>query len=72
MEKIYYKVSSITNAQRGQKLLATKGISSRIEKIQSPRFGDGCGYTIVVATTNGAVEKILIEGGIRIVGVEQK
>lgn len=71
MEKILFKVSSITNAQRGQKVLTSHGIPALIKKIQNPQNGDGCGYMIVVSSGASKAEKILIENGIRIVGVEK-
>ena len=71
MKKIRFKVSSITNAQRGQKILTSKGISSQIEKIQKPQNGEGCGYTISVKANGAEAEKILISSGIRIIGVEE-
>lgn len=71
MEKVFFKVSSITNAQRGQKILASYGIPSQIQRIQNPRSGDGCGYTILVSSSASKAQQLLIENGIRIVGVEK-
>lgn len=71
MDKVFFKVSSITNAQRGQKILTSNGIPAQIQKIQNPHSGDGCGYTILVNSGAAKAEKLLIQNGIRIVGVER-
>lgn len=71
MEEIRFKVSSITNAQRGQKILSSHGIPAQIQKIQNIQNGDGCGYTILIKSSASKAEKLLIENGIRIVGVEK-
>lgn len=71
MEHVSFKVSSITNAQRGQKILTSKGIPAQIQKIQNPKNGDGCGYVILVNSAASKAERYLIENGIRIVGVER-
>lgn len=71
MDKILFKVSSVTNAQRGQKVLSVNGISSNIERTKSPKVGEGCGYMIIVDINEKDAEKILRDNGIRIVGIDK-
>ncbi|MCC8022662.1 MAG: hypothetical protein LIO46_02600 [Clostridiales bacterium] len=69
MEQVVFKVSSVTNAQRGQKLLNQRGIYSKIERNRSPVPGEGCGYSIVANGSRELAERILRDGQVRIVEV---
>lgn len=71
MKQLRFKVSSITNAQRGQKLLSSNGIFSSIERIQHPGSTDGCGYTITTSSDNVKAEQLLLDAGIRILEVQE-
>ena len=66
------KLGSITNAQRAQKLLAQRGIVSRVSRLQSPKAGDGCGY-VIRANVKDKYEiiHILDKDDINILGVEE-
>lgn len=72
MNKTIFRVSSITNVQRGQKVLSANGISSRIERISDPKPGDGCGYAIIVNNREDEAESLFRENGIRIVGIDRR
>lgn len=72
MNETLFRVSSITNVQRGQKVLSANGISSKIERVSKPKAGDGCGYVIVVNSKGALAENLLRESGIRIVGIDKR
>lgn len=67
---LYIKVGSITNAQRGQKLLHAKGYRPQIKKIENPSKTDGCGYALEVETGDKAPVDILKKNRINVRGVE--
>ncbi|MGN1328480.1 MAG: hypothetical protein ACI4V4_02145 [Eubacterium sp.] len=72
MQNLYIKVGSITNAQRGQRLLRSKGYKSQIRKTENPAKSDGCGYELFVRANGDAPVNILEDGGIEIRGVEKR
>ena len=57
------KVGSVTNAQRGAKLLKNAGYRVFVHKQLRPSPADGCGYLLRLA--------LLRQHGVRITGVEQ-
>ena len=67
---LYIKVGSITNAQRGQRLLRSKGYSPQIKKNDRPERSDGCGYALEVYGRENEIIKILEDNRIEIRGVE--
>lgn len=69
---LYIKVGSITNAQRAQKILRSKGYRAQIKKIDNPSPGDGCGYALLVDTQSDEPLTILKKNGISIRGAEQR
>ncbi len=63
------KVGTVTNAQRAKAALRRYGIKATVMRLQKPKRGDGCGYTVQVNTPDidNAVkiieaEKIFIRG----------
>ncbi len=65
------KVGSVTNAQRGAKILRSKGYKPSISRAQNPQPSDGCGYIIKVNTDRrDDVIKLLNDNGISVTGVE--
>lgn len=65
------KVGSVTNAQRGARLLRNKGYKPTIGRIENPQRGDGCGYVLKLSTyEKEEVIKILRKNGISVLGVE--
>lgn len=42
------KVGSVTNAQRGAKLLRSNGISASVSRLEKPSAADGCGFVLSV------------------------
>ena len=69
---LYIKVGSITNAQRGQRLLRSEGYKAQIKKIENSVKSDGCGYALEVATDSEEPVKILERGRIKIRGVDTR
>lgn len=67
---LYIKVGSITNAQRGQRILRSKGYKTQIKKIENPSKTDGCGYALEVKSDDDTPVKILEKNKIKIRGVE--
>lgn len=64
------KVGSVTTAQRGKRILHSKGYSAKIKRIENPQPTDGCGYLISVKSDDDSVVNILKNAGIRVIGVE--
>lgn len=69
---LYIKVGSITNAQRGQKLLRKYGYKPQIKKIENPSQTDGCGYLIRVAADSDEPVELLKKNRIEVKGAERK
>lgn len=67
---LYIKVGSITNAQRGQKLLRSNGYKPQIKKIENPSKTDGCGYALEVESADKAPVNLLEKNRIKVRGVE--
>ena len=42
------KVGSVTNAQRGVKILRSNGISTSVSRLEHPGAADGCGFALRV------------------------
>lgn len=68
--KLYIKVGSITNAQRGANVLRSHGFKSQIMRIENPTKEDGCGYQLVVNANGREPVNILMKNGINVRGVE--
>lgn len=66
------KVGSVTNAQRGSKLLRIKGYKSSVHRLENPSAGDGCGFVIRLdgGDCNYARE-LLLRNGVRVLGVRE-
>ncbi|MCC8073708.1 MAG: DUF3343 domain-containing protein [Clostridiales bacterium] len=69
---IYIKVGSITNAQRGQKLLRMHGYKSQIKKSENQSAVDGCGYALLFESDSDEPIKLLEKNKIDVRGVERK
>lgn len=72
MSDYYIKVGSITNAQRGQKLLRSKGYKAQIRRSENPSDSDGCGYMLVVSADSDYPLSVLSSNGIDVKGAEKK
>lgn len=70
MSKTIIKVSSVTNAQRAQKLLRENGFSSYIQRSAAKKSGEGCGYSVTVTSNEDKAIELMRQSGIRIVGVD--
>lgn len=71
MHKTKIRVSSVTNAVRGVKLLNSYGISAYYKRTTNPALNEGCGYSIYV--DYGDKEEsvnLLRENEIKISGVD--
>lgn len=65
------KVGSVTNAQRGAKLLRSRGYKPVISRMESPQPDDGCGYVLKLSTyEKEEVIRLLRTNGISVLGVE--
>ncbi len=65
------KVGSVTNAQRGAKLLKNAGYRVFVHKQLTPSPTDGCGYLLRLEDGDGEALALLRQHGVRITGVEQ-
>lgn len=66
------KVGSITNAQRGQKLLRERGYKPIIKRVEKPSKADGCGYIISVHSSGNEPVEILKKNRIEVRSVDVK
>lgn len=65
------KVGSVTNAQRGAKLLKNAGYRVFVHKQLRPSPADGCGYLLRLEDGDEEALALLRQHGVRITGVEQ-
>lgn len=65
------KVGSVTNAQRGAKLLKNAGYRVFVHKQLRPSPADGCGYLLRLEDGDEGALALLRQHGVRITGVEQ-
>lgn len=65
------KVGSVTNAQRGVKILRSNGILTSVSRLEHPGVADGCGFALRVDASDfeRSVE-LLRRYKIRIIGDE--
>lgn len=62
-------VSSVTYALKGQRLLASHGIKSKIERTPKRNNNQSCGYSIIVNINKiDEAEQLLVSSGIKILG----
>lgn len=69
---LYIKVGSVTNAQRGQRALRSKGYKAQIARVDNMTAKDGCGWMLVVRSYDNEPVSILEDEGIMIRGVEKR
>lgn len=69
MAEIQVKVSSVTNATRGRKILENNGFYARIKRSSDIGPKDGCGYSIYFKGNKEKGVELLRNSGIRIVEV---
>ena len=72
MSDLYIKVGSITNAQRGQRILRMKGYKAQIKRLDAPSKQDGCGYMLVVSAPDDEPVDILRANRLKVKGVERR
>lgn len=65
------KVGSVTNAQRGAKLLKEAGYRVFVHKQLRAGPTDGCGYLLRIEDGDSNAGALLKQHGIRVTGVEQ-
>lgn len=67
------KLGSITNAQRGAKLLRANGYKPNLSRLENPQPSDGCGYAVTVNTNDiDDAVKLLKKSGVTVLGVGAK
>lgn len=72
MGKLAIMVSSVTNALRGQKLLASHGIKAEIKRSIGKGDKKGCGYSLAVdGDMAGAAMELLAKNGIKVLGQKE-
>lgn len=71
MSKIQVKVSSITNAERGRKILEDNGIKAVIKRSSEIAADEGCGYSIFFNSEKEKGIALLRKAGVRIVGIAE-
>lgn len=69
--KLIIKVGSVTNAQRGAKILRSSGYKPQIKRLENPSQNDGCGYVLEVIASDNEPVDILKRKGINVKGVER-
>ena len=69
MAEITVKVGSVTNAQKGKRILVKNGFHAKVKRAAILRKGDGCGYTIVFQGNSEQGIQLLKQAGIRIISV---
>ncbi|MBQ3431458.1 MAG: hypothetical protein IJG23_01595 [Clostridia bacterium] len=69
MTEITVKVGSVTNAQKGRRILQRNGIHAVVKRSVHIRKGDGCGYTIVFNGERQTGIQLLQKAGIKIISV---
>lgn len=66
------KVGSVTNAQRGSKILRKNGYKSSVHRLENPSAGDGCGFVIRIdGGDSHYARELLGRNGVRILGVRE-
>ena len=68
--KYLIKLGSITNAQRGQSVLRSKGFKTNIVKIENPDPTSGCGWALEVFSNVREPVEILKANKIKVRGVD--
>ncbi|MGN0458163.1 MAG: putative Se/S carrier-like protein [Eubacterium sp.] len=68
---MYYKikVGSVTNAQRGARILRANGFRPTVSRIENPSANDGCGFVINVFGDIDKALELLKKQGVRILEV---
>lgn len=64
------KVGSVTNAQRGARVLKSRGYKVNIRKLEHPSKSDGCGYVLRINSESEEALTILKNSSIKVTGVE--
>ena len=64
------KVGSVTNAQRGARVLRANGYRVNIRKLEHPSKSDGCGYVLRISGDAGEAAELLKNSGIKVKGVD--
>lgn len=64
------KVGSVTNAQRGARVLKSYGYRVNIRKLEHPSKSDGCGYVLRINEEAQEAAGLLEKNGIKVTGVD--
>ncbi len=70
--RLFIKVGSVTNAQRGQRILSKHGFRANIKRVENPSKADGCGYALEVSSNDSAPVSLLEKNGIKVRGAERR
>lgn len=67
------KLGSITNAQRGIRLLRANGYKPNLSRMENPQASDGCGYVVTLNTNDiDDALNLLKKSGVTVLGVGTK
>lgn len=69
MSRPVIRLSSITYAIRGQKLLEQQGITAHIKKLSKNTYVNGCGYGLEISGDVQSAAQILEGSDIRIIEI---
>ena len=67
MTEITVKVGSVTNAQKGKRVLVKNGFSAKVKRAAILQKEDGCGYSIVFRGNSEQGIHLLKQSGIHII-----
>ncbi len=62
---------TVTYAIKGRDILRRNGINAAVKKIAGAQSGVGCGYAIAVKGDIRSVERLLYEGRIKILKIDE-
>ena len=69
MANHYIHVGSITNAMRGRQLLEAQGMRAYLQRTTQGAERDGCGYRLLITGDAQRAQRVLQEGGVRVIRV---
>ena len=68
--ELFIKVGSVTNAQRGQRILRNYGDRANIKRVSNPLKDEGCGYALQVTANDNTPVSILQNNAVSVRGVD--
>lgn len=72
MKRYLIATGTITFAIKGRDALRRKGYKAGVEKINSGKNNNGCGYAIATSGDLSSIERILQDNGIKILEITER